>query len=338
MMNSIRSADPVLSVVIPCYNEEGGIGPLLARLVPVCHGSFGNSFEIILIDDGSKDMTWREIVANADTIPNIVGLKLSRNYGHQKALSAGLHNARGKYIFVLDADLQDPPELLPDMMQMVQQGSDVVYGQRRERAGETWFKRKSASWFYQILSKLSDIDIPKDTGDFRLMTRRVMDQFNAMPESHRFIRGMVSWIGFKQDALLYDREERFDGKSHYPLKKMLSFALDAVTSFSILPLRIASICGALISVLSCVGMIIVGASYFLGETIAGWASLAVLILFIGGTQLLVLGIIGEYVGRIYSENKRRPLYIIDGIYRSEQKLEQNPVGQMHEMIRKAHSG
>lgn len=337
-MKIARPDAPSLSVVIPCYNEEGGLAPLLSRLLPVCQASFGHSFEIILIDDGSKDLTWQDIVSNADLVSNVVGLKLSRNYGHQKALSAGLNHARGDYIFVLDADLQDPPELLASMLQMVRQGTDVVYGQRRARAGETWFKRESASWFYRVLSKLSDVDIPKDTGDFRLMTRRVVDELNAMPESHRFIRGMVSWIGFKQEALHYDRDERVIGETHYPLKKMISFAVDAVTSFSIIPLRVASLCGALISAASCLGMIGVAASYFFGQTIAGWASLAVLILFIGGTQLLVLGIIGEYVGRIYSDNKRRPLYIVDGIYSSADHAKLDPVGQMHKMIREAQHG
>lgn len=337
-MNKVVTVDPALSVVIPCYNEEGGIAPLLNRLLPACEASFGRSFEVILIDDGSKDGTWLEILSSAQKNPEITGLKLSRNYGHQKALSAGLKQVRGNYVFVLDADLQDPPELLPQMLDLARQGSDVVYGQRRERAGETWFKRKSATWFYQILSKLSDVQIPKDTGDFRLMTRRVVDQLNAMPESHRFIRGMVSWVGFRQEALLYDRDERFVGETHYPLKKMLSFAADALTSFSIVPLRVASIFGALISLLSGFGLIGVGISYLLGQTIAGWASLAVLVLFIGGAQLLVLGIIGEYVGRIYSESKQRPLYIIDTVYRSDQRGSQNPVAEMHDMIRKAQNG
>jgi polyisoprenyl-phosphate glycosyltransferase len=335
-MNKVGTVDPALSVVIPCYNEEGGIAPLLNRLLPACEASFGRSFEVILIDDGSKDGTWSVILSFAQRHPEIIGLKLSRNYGHQKALSAGLKQARGSYVFVLDADLQDPPELLPQMLDLARQGSDVVYGQRRERAGETWFKRQSATWFYQILSKLSDVQIPKDTGDFRLMTRRVVDQLNAMPESHRFIRGMVSWVGFRQEALLYDRDERFVGETHYPLKKMLSFAADALTSFSIVPLRAASIFGALISLLSGFGLLGVGISYLLGQTIAGWTSLAVLVLFIGGTQLLVLGVIGEYVGRIYSESKQRPLYIIDRIFRADGTV--NPVAEMHDMIRKAQNG
>jgi polyisoprenyl-phosphate glycosyltransferase len=326
---------PALSVVIPCYNEQGSIQPLLDRLLPVCRSTFGESFEIVLVDDGSRDQTWNEIVEHANKVFSVLGIKLARNSGHQLALSAGLQQASGDYIFVLDADLQDPPELLPDMLKLVKDGSDVVYGQRRERAGETWFKRKSANWFYRLLSRLSDIDIPKDTGDFRLMTRRVLDQFNAMPESHRFVRGMVSWIGFRQSALLYDREERFNGQSHYPLKKMLSFAADAITSFSVVPLRLASIMGAIISCASAIAMAGVGISFLLGSTIEGWASLAVLILFIGGAQLLFLGIIGEYVGRIYSESKKRPLYVVDHVYRSQ--IATNPVAEMQEMIKAAHS-
>lgn len=324
---------PSLTVVVPCFNEEGSIGPLLNRLVPVCHSSFGDSFEIVLIDDGSHDNTWIEIRDNAEANAHIIGIKLARNSGHQRALSAGLANAQGDYVLVLDADLQDPPELLPDMLNVVRSGSDVVYGQRRERAGETWFKKQTASWFYRLLSRLSDIDIPKDTGDFRLMTRRVVEHFNAMPESHRFVRGMISWVGFKQTALLYDRHERHFGDTHYPIKKMLSFAADAITSFSVVPLRMASFAGAIISMASLLGMIGVVANYLVGNTLEGWASLAVLILFIGGTQLLFLGVIGEYVGRIYSETKRRPLFIIDEVYRG--KLAVNPVVTLQETLRKA---
>jgi polyisoprenyl-phosphate glycosyltransferase len=327
---------PKLSVVIPCYNEQGSIAPLLERLIPVCQKSFGASFEILLIDDGSKDATWQEICENSDDFEYIIGVKLARNAGHQLALSAGLQQARGEYIFILDADLQDPPELLPVMFTQINNGNDVVYGQRRERAGETWFKRKSASWFYRLLSRLSNIDIPKDTGDFRLITRRVLNEFNAMPECHRFVRGMVSWIGFNQAAILYDREERFNGETHYPLKKMLSFAVDAITSFSVVPLRMASLIGACVSALSVVSMIWVGISYLLGETIQGWASLATIILFIGGAQLLFLGVIGEYVGRIYVESKRRPLYILDMIHRGKRGA--NPVAELQEIIKAAQNG
>ena len=318
---------PKLSVVVPCYNEEKGIDALIARLLPICNESFGRSFEILLVDDGSADGTWRKICSNADSSPNVVGVKLARNSGHQLALSAGLQQAAGDYIFILDADLQDPPELLPEMLAQIRQGNDVVFGQRRQRAGETWFKRKTASVFYRTLSRLSAIEIPKDTGDFRLMTRRVLDELNAMPECHRFVRGMVSWIGFKQTALLYDRHARFDGESHYPLKKMLSFAVDAITSFSVVPLRLASIFGAVCSAFSIFFMMFVAVNYLMGNTVQGWASLAMIVLFIGGVQLLFLGIVGEYVGRIYGEVKRRPLYALEGVYKG--KLAENPVGEIH---------
>lgn len=323
---------PALSVVIPCYNEQGSIGPLLERLNPACEQSFGKSYEIILIDDGSSDGCWNEILDYANNENHICGIKLARNAGHQKALSAGLQHARGDYIFILDADLQDPPELLSQMYQMINEGSDVVYGQRRERAGETWFKKKTATLFYRTLSRLSDVDIPKDTGDFRLMTRPVLDALNTMPEAHRFVRGMVSWVGFTQNALLYDRDERFTGETHYPLRKMLSFAIDAITSFSVIPLRAASIAGALMAVVAFLGMIATGIAYVSGYTVEGWTSLAVLVLFGMGTQLLFMGVIGEYIGRIYSEVKRRPLYIIEHIYRGEQKS--NPVAELQEKIRK----
>jgi polyisoprenyl-phosphate glycosyltransferase len=332
-MTVSRLHDVQLSVVIPCYNEEGSLKPLLHRLLPVCQKSFGDAFEVILIDDGSRDATWQEIVQYADTIAQVAGVKLSRNSGHQRALSAGLEQASGDFIFILDADLQDPPELLPEMLQLVRDGNDVVFGQRRSRAGETWFKKKTASWFYRTLNYFSDVPIPQDVGDFRLMTRRVLEQLTAMPESHRFVRGMVSWIGFQQKALQYDREARFQGESHYPLKKMLSFAVDAITSFSVVPLRFASIIGATMAAASFLSMLYVLGSYFLGQTLQGWASLAILILFIGGTQLLFLGVIGEYIGRIYTETKRRPLYIIDCVYRSEAKA--NPVHQLHEQIERA---
>jgi polyisoprenyl-phosphate glycosyltransferase len=332
-MKERQVQSPALSVVIPCYNEQGCIPQLLQRLLPICRQSVGDSFEVILVDDGSKDGTWAEIVEHANQVGNVAGIKLARNSGHQRALSAGLQQADGDYILVLDADLQDPPELLPDMLALARDGSDVVYGQRRERAGETWMKKQTASWFYRVLNRLSDVEIPRDTGDFRLMTRRVLTELNAMPESHRFIRGMVSWIGFKQTALLYDRNERFAGETHYPLKKMLSFALDAITSFSVVPLRLASFTGALVSGFSVLAAIAVGISYLMGATVDGWASLAVLILLIGGTQLLFMGVIGEYIGRIYSESKKRPLYIIDEVYRLQSGM--NAVAAMHEEIRMA---
>lgn len=327
---------PRLSVVIPCYNEQGGIGPLLERLLAVCKSGVGDSFEVLLVDDGSSDGTWMEIQAHADTSSHVSGVKLARNCGHQLALSAGLQQAAGELIFILDADLQDPPELLPDMLALIDEGNDVVYGQRRKRAGETWFKRKTASLFYRFLSRMTDVDIPNDTGDFRLMTRRVLDQFNAMDEKHRFVRGMISWIGFKQAGLLYDRDERFHGETHYPLGKMISLACDAITSFSVIPLRIATWIGAMVSVMSVIGMGYVFISFLAGQTVEGWASLAVVILFIGGAQMMFLGVIGEYVGRIYLETKGRPLYVVDQVHRG--KIAENPVSMMQETLRAGRNG
>lgn len=307
---------PALSAVVPCYNEAAGIAALVDRLGPVCAESFGGSYEIVLVDDGSRDATWAEIMAAAERNPRVAGVRLARNSGHQLALTAGLAHARGEQIFILDADLQDPPELLPEMLALMASGNDVVYGQRRLRAGETWFKRTSARWFYRVLSHLSDVAISRDTGDFRLISRRVLDALNAMPESHRFVRGMIAWIGFRQVALVYDRAPRLTGATKYPLRRMLAFAADAITGFSVVPLRLAAATGAILSLVALAMTMVVVLTWLAGNTVQGWASLAVLILFTGGVQLMFLGVIGEYVGRIYSASKQRPLYIVDAVHRA----------------------
>jgi dolichol-phosphate mannosyltransferase len=304
-----------LSVVVPVYNEEAGLDALLARTLPVCQAEFGANFEIILVDDGSSDRSWAIIAGHADASPNIVGVKLSRNYGHQLALTAGLKLARGDYVFVLDADLQDPPELLPQMLAKAREGYDVVYGQRIARAGETVFKRATANLFYRLLSAMVDVSIPRDTGDFRLMTRRVVAHFNAMPERFRFVRGMIGWLGFKQIAVHYQRDARFAGETHYPLRKMLRFATDAITSFSTIPLRFASLLGMGFGVAGLLALVWVGVSWLSGGTVHGWTSLAALILILGSMQLLMLGIFGEYLGRMYMESKQRPLYLVDEVYK-----------------------
>ncbi|MFT5330257.1 MAG: glycosyltransferase involved in cell wall biosynthesis [Parasphingorhabdus sp.] len=322
----------ILSVVIPCYNEQDNMEALLDRLVSVCETAVPGAYEIVLVNDGSSDQTWNMITRASDANKSIVGVNLSRNCGHQLALSAGLEICQGEEIFILDADLQDPPELLPEMRQKLAEGYDVAYGTRVHREGETWFKRFSASIFYRVLDKLSDVSIPRDTGDFRLMTRRVLNQLNAMPERFRFVRGMVSWIGFKQTAVPYRRDERFAGETHYPLQKMLRFAVDAVTSFSTVPLRLASHLGLLCSLIALTMFGWVAVNFLLGHTVPGWASLASIILLMGGVQLLVLGIFGEYLGRMYMETKQRPLYIIDQVYRQE--VCENPVHQYLEDIRK----
>ncbi|HEU4650738.1 MAG TPA: glycosyltransferase family 2 protein, partial [Croceibacterium sp.] len=265
----IGARQPQLSVVVPVFNEEAGLDALLARVTPVCEAAFGSSYEIVLVDDGSTDRSWSIIAARSTSIAQVTGIKLSRNYGHQLALTAGLQRARGDYVFVLDADLQDPPELLPEMLAKLRQGYDVAYGQRVARAGETAFKKASASLFYRALDGLVDVDIPRDTGDFRLMTRRVAAQLNAMPERYRFVRGMVGWIGFNQIAVPYHRDARFTGETHYPLRKMIRFAIDAITSFSVVPLRFASLLGMAFGVLGLLALGWVCLSWLSGGTVTG---------------------------------------------------------------------
>lgn len=309
-----------LSVVIPCYNEEESLNELYKRVSAACKSAPVKSYEIILVNDGSRDQTlsiMQDLVAKD---PKIVAVNLSRNHGHQLALSAGLAEAQGDYIFVLDADLQDPPELLTPMLQRARSGNiDVVYGQRAVRQGETWFKLFTAKIFYRTLSFLSDTTIPENVGDFRLMSRRVLDRLLSMPEQQRFIRGMIAWIGFKQEAFLYERDARFAGVTKYPFLKLISFAIDAISSFSIRPLRLAipfAVFGAALAGILGLGAIY---SYFSGGTITGWTSLACIITFFSSLQLLCLALIGEYIGRTYIEVKRRPLFIVSEVLRTPEK-------------------
>lgn len=317
-MNAMpKSTRPALSVVAPCYNEEDGLHELHRRLSAVCKSVVAMDFEIILVDDGSKDRTRAIIGELCDADPRVTGVFLSRNHGHQLALTAGLNVCNGERILVIDADLQDPPELLGDMMKMMDEGADVVYGQRIARDGESAFKKITASAFYRILESMVDVKIPADTGDFRLMSRRVLDELNRLPEYNRFIRGLVSWIGFKQVPILYHRQARFAGATHYPLGAMIRFAIDAITGFSTVPLRIATylgFAGALVGVFF-MGWTVY--SYVTGITVQGWTTLMAPILILGSTQLLVLGVIGEYLGRLYMQSKNRPLYIIDEIRRRD---------------------
>ena len=227
-----------LSVVVPCYNEEDGIRELHQRVTAACQACVGNAYELVLVNDGSSDASWKLMCELSELDKNVVAVNLSRNHGHQLALSAGLQMCRGERVFIIDADLQDPPELLPKMMERMDDGCDVVFGQRIKSEGETAFKKASAFAFYRLLNRMVDIDIPRDTGDFRLMSRRALDILNSMPEHHRFIRGMVSWIGMRQEALPYERAARFAGETKYPLSKMIRFAIDAITGFSVRPLRL----------------------------------------------------------------------------------------------------
>lgn len=304
---------PKLSVVVPCYNEAEGLGALRERLLAVCEQVADVDFEIVLVDDGSKDGTADLLRAFHQADPRFTAVLLSRNHGHQLALSAGLSVARGERCLIIDADLQDPPELLPRMMARMDEGYDVVYGTRLSRAGETGFKKLSALLFYRLFKSLVDFDIPLDTGDFRLISRRALTVLLSMPEQHRFIRGMVSWVGFRQIAIPYERDKRLAGETKYPLRKMLSFAMDAITSFSIVPLRAATWLGLAFGLMAIPLGFYVVQSWLSNSAVAGWPSVMLVILTIGGAQLMVMGIFGEYLGRIYMQSKQRPLFVIEEI-------------------------
>lgn len=298
-----------LSVVVPCYNEDESLPLLVERLVQAINPWAGEA-EIILVDDGSSDGSWAAIKAAHARFPAVRGLRLSANRGHQVALTAGLEAAQGARIFMLDADLQDPPEILPEMMLMMDRGYDVVYGRRALRKGETVFKKATAHLFYRLLNALSDVPIPNDTGDFRLVSRRALDAVLQMPERSRFIRGMFAWAGFRQIGLEYVREARAAGVTKYPLKAMLRFATDALTGFSTRPLKIATRLSFLSLYVTFLMAVYVFISLALYQTAPGWASMLLAISFFSGIQLLTLGILGEYVGRLYMESKQRPLYFL----------------------------
>ncbi|MDB5700186.1 MAG: glycosyltransferase [Sphingomonadales bacterium] len=300
-----------LSIVIPCFDEEACLDELHRRVSVVAQAAGGDDYELVLVDDGSRDGTWGAMTRLAAVDPRILAIHLSRNHGHQLALTAGLDLARGNRILILDADLQDPPELLPDMLAtMERERADVVYAVRRQRAGESLAKRASAAIFYRLLDRLTDTAIPLDAGDFRLMSRRALDALLAMPEQARFIRGMVAWIGFRQVPFAYDRAERHAGETHYPFAKMLSLAFDAVTGFSTAPLRFASHAGLALTGFSLLIMAYIGVGWLTGTTVAGWTSLMLVVVGLGAVQMFVLGMIGEYLGRLYIESKKRPLYIV----------------------------
>ncbi len=302
---------PALSVVIPCYNEEGCLEALHARVSAAAHAAVGDDHEVVLVNDGSRDGSWAVMQRLSAADPRLVAINLSRNHGHQLALTAGLDLCAGEQILIIDADLQDPPELLTEMRAaMVEQQADVVYAVRRRRAGETLFKRATAAAFYRVLDRVTDTPIPIDTGDFRLMSRRALDAFLSMPEQARFIRGMVAWVGFRQVPFLYDRHERLAGESKYPLGKMMRFAFDAVTGFSTAPLRFASHVGLALTGTTAILFLYVMASFVMGHTVQGWTSTMLVVLFLGSVQMFVLGMIGEYLGRLYVESKRRPLYLV----------------------------
>jgi polyisoprenyl-phosphate glycosyltransferase len=299
-----------ISVIVPAYNEELVINETHKRLKDAL-SSIAADYEIIYVNDGSRDKTIEILKEIGAKDSHVRILNFSRNFGHQVAVTAGIQHATGDAVVLIDADLQDPPELIKEFVRKWQEGYDVVYAIRKSRAGETWFKKITAAIYYRTLRKLIDIEIPLDTGDFRLMSRKVVDSLNAMPERHRFIRGLVSWVGFKQIGVEYERQERFAGETKYPLKKMIKFALDGITAFSYKPLQLASWLGVYAALIGFVGILAIIALKFLtAVTVQGWSSLMVVVLFIGGVQLGILGIMGEYLGRIYDEVRGRPLYLL----------------------------
>lgn len=302
-----------LSVIIPMLNEEAIAAKTYARLSEVLQGI---SHELIFIDDGSTDKTCEVLQACIQDSPGPEGanriLSFSRNFGHQAAFSAGLDEAQGDCTVIIDGDLQDPPELILEMIEQWKAGYQVVYAQRRKREGETFFKLLSAKIFYRLLDSLTSINIPTDTGDYRLMDRKVVEHLKQLPERSRFLRGLVCWVGFRHTGVLYDRSERELGETKYPIKKMFGLARDGITSFSTLPLTLATYLGVVVSIIG--GLLglwaIIEKIWFPETTIQGWSSLLIVIVFMGGIQLITIGIVGEYIGRIYEEVKGRPLYII----------------------------
>ena len=301
---------PAYSVIIPAYNEQEVIGETYNRLTKVMK-SMDGPYELIFINDGSRDDTARIIAGFCENDPCVRLLDLTRNFGHMPAITAGMEHARGDAVIVIDADLQDPPEVLPEMAAMWRKGFDVVYGKREKRKGETFFKRLTSKIFYRLLCFLTSSDFPLDTGEFRLIDRKVCDAVNRMKEKKRYIRCMVSWVGFKQTGVLYVREKRFAGKTKYPLKKMIALAMDALLSFSNKPLKLATSIGFFISLCSFIYMVfILFQKIFTDTTVAGWASTMGLILFTQGIVLMFLGLMGDYIGRIYEEIKDRPIYIV----------------------------
>jgi polyisoprenyl-phosphate glycosyltransferase len=314
----------LLSCVVPCYNETQTIEELHRRLSTACRSTGDHDYEIIFINDGSEDGTWRLIERICETDQHVVGIDLARNHGHQLALTAGLETARGDIVFMLDADLQHPPEVLGEMLAVMdKEKSDVVYGRRRKKRDDiSLFKRYSATVFYRVLDYLSDTKIPRDAGDFRLVHRRVVDVLNQMPERHRFIRGMIAWLGFKQVPFDYDVAPRFAGETKYSLSKMAALAADAFTGFSIAPLRLASVIGALSGLIGILLLIYTLVAYAFLDTVHGWASILGAILLFGSIQMFFLGIVGEYLGRLFIQSKNRPLYVIRQIRRPERPVAQ----------------
>jgi dolichol-phosphate mannosyltransferase len=307
----------LLSVIVPMYFEQEVARECHRRLTDVLDGKY--NYELLYVNDGSTDDTLPILKELAEKDKRVRVLSFSRNFGHQVAVTAGVHYAKGDALVIIDADLQDPPELIPDMIKLWQEGWEVVYAKRKKRKGESAFKLFSAKMFYKTLSMLTDIDIPADTGDFRLIDRKVADAFRQMPERSRFIRGMIAWLGFKQTPIEYERDARFAGETKYPLKKMLKLASNGILSFSTQPLRLVMTVGLLAVVVSLGLLVYAIIAKATGQTDTGWASLMVTITFLGGVQLMSIGVLGQYLARMFEESKNRPLYIVSETVNVDEK-------------------
>ena len=306
--------NPIISIIAPCYNEEETIEPFLRRIEEILT-QINEPYEIVFINDGSRDNTLNVLLNAKQNFKNIRIINFSRNFGKEAALTAGLDKARGEAAIPIDVDLQDPPKLIKDLVAKWREGYEVVLAKRADRTSDSFAKRVSADLFYKLNGKISNVDIPNNVGDFRLMSKRVVEALKQLPENQRFMKGLFAWVGFKTVAIEYVREKREAGQSSFNGWKLWNFALDGITSFSTLPLRIWLYIGALVSFLSFLyGSFIILKTLIFGVDLPGYASLAVIMLFLGGIQLIGIGILGEYIGRIYSESKRRPSYIIEGEY------------------------
>lgn len=300
-----------LSIIIPIYNEEGNIDRLINRLKGVIN-QLNVSCEYVFVNDGSKDQSIQLIKNLASIDPSVKYINFSRNFGHQIAVTAGLDKCIGERIVIIDADLQDPPELIINMYKKMDEGFEVVYAKRAARKGESWMKKFTARMFYRILKSITSVNIPVDTGDFRIMDRKIVDVLKQMPEQQKFLRGQISWIGFNQTYVEYERDERYAGETGYTYKKMIRFALDGITSFSNFPLKFATICGFVVSGIAFLVMLYALYARFISrDYIEGWTSIIISVLFLGGIQLISIGIIGEYISRLSSNVRNRPLYIIN---------------------------
>ena len=305
------STGPVFSVVVPMFNEAVGILLLHARLTAVMDG-LAEPWEVVYVNDGSRDTTLHVIEALRDRDPHVAVVNLSRNFGKEIATTAGLDHARGAAVIVIDADLQDPPEVIPQLVATWREGFDMVYARRRVREGETWLKTRTAGLFYRLMRNWGQVELPPDTGDFRLMSRRAVDALLKLREQHRFMKGLFAWVGFPSKPVLYDRAPRAVGETKWSWWKLWNLAIEGFTSFSVLPLKLASYIGAVVALVAALfGVVVVVRTLVLGDSPAGYPSLLVVVLLLGGTQLIFLGVIGEYLGRVFNETKQRPLYLVE---------------------------